>query len=102
MHKCCGLAAGLLAWFLMFPPPVYPPELDASGKYKINAAAPMSQWIRVQTLDTEDACRAELLKKPRLHKCVASNDPALNASAPAAAGAPSTSTLSGAAGMHMQ
>jgi len=102
MRKYCALAPVLISWLLMFPPPVYPPVLDAAGRYKINTAAPMSQWIRVETLDSEDACRAVLKTKPRLHQCVASDDPSLKSPAQAAAGAPSTSTLSGAAGMHMQ
>jgi hypothetical protein len=94
----------LISWFLMLPPPAFPPVQDASGNYKTNSAAPMSQWRKLNTLESEDACKAQLkLKKtPSSYKCVASDDPALTASAPAAAGAPSTSTVSGAAASHMQ
>ena len=94
----------LVSWYLMLPPPVFPPVPDASGNYKMNTAAPMSQWIKFKTLESEDACKAQLKSKkaPSSYKCVASDDPALTASAPAAAGGPSTSTVSGAAASHMQ
>ena len=104
MRKCYATALVLISWFLMLPPPAFPPVQDASGNYKTNSAAPMSQWRKLNTLESEDACKAQLkLKKtPSSYKCVASDDPALTASAPAAAGAPSTSTVSGAAASHMQ
>ena len=104
MRKCYATALVLISWYLMVPPPVFPPTQDASGNYKTNSAAPISQWRKLSKLESEDACKAQLkLKKtPSSYRCVASDDPALKASAPAAAGAPSTSTVSGAAASHMQ
>jgi hypothetical protein len=92
----------LVSWYLMLPPPVFPPVPDASGNYKMNTAAPMSQWLKFKTLESEAACKAQLKKVQPFYKCLASDDPALTASAPAAAGGPSTSTVSGAAASHMQ
>jgi len=92
----------LMAWYLMLPPPVMPPVKDTSGGYKVNSAAPMSQWIKFKTLKSEDACKAQLKKVQPFYKCVQSDDPALKAHVPAPAGAPSVSTISGAAGTHMQ
>jgi len=91
----------LISWYLMLPPPVFPPVKDASGDYKMNAAAPMPQWLKFKTLESEAACKAQLKKMPSFYKCVKSSDPALTASAPppAAASAP---TVSGAAANHMQ
>jgi hypothetical protein len=43
-----------------------------------------------------------LKKVQPFYKCVSSDDPALKAHVPAPAGAPSVSTLSGAAAAHMQ
>ncbi len=104
MRKCYATALVLIAWYLMLPPPVFPPVQDASGNYKMNTAAPMSQWLKFKTLDSEAACQAQLKKVQPFYKCVKSDDPALTASAPApaAAGGPGTSTVSGAAAGHMQ
>jgi hypothetical protein len=102
MRKCYATALVLISWFLMLPPPVYPPVKDVSGNYKMNSAAPMSQWLTFKTLKSEDACKAKLKKVQPFYKCVSSDDPALKKHTPAAAGAPSISTLSGAAAGHMQ
>jgi hypothetical protein len=102
MRKCYATAIVLISWYLMLPPPVFPPVKDAAGDYKMNTAAPMSQWLKFKTLKSEAACKAQLKKVQPFYKCVASDDPALKKPAPAAAGAPSTSTVSGAAGAHMQ
>jgi hypothetical protein len=92
----------LMAWYLMLPPPVMPPVKDASGDYKMNSTAPMSQWLKFKTLRSEEACQAQLKKVQPFYKCVSSDDPALKVHVPAPAGAPSISTISGAAGAHMQ
>jgi hypothetical protein len=102
MRKCYAAPLVLISWFLMLPPPIMPPVKDASGDYKVNTTAPMSQWIKFKTLKSEDACKAQLKKVQPFYKCVSSDDPALKAQHPAAAGAPSVSTISGAAGSHMQ
>ncbi|MGH7925804.1 MAG: hypothetical protein ACREQH_14565 [Candidatus Binatus sp.] len=102
MRKCYPVALVLISWLLMLPPPVFPPAKDAAGEYKMNTAVPMSQWLKFKTFKSEDGCKARLKKMPSFYKCVASDDPALKKPAPGAAGAPSTSTLSGAAGGHMQ
>jgi hypothetical protein len=92
----------LMTWYLMLPPPVMPPVKDAAGDYKMNSTAPMSQWLKFKTLNSEEACQAQLKKVQPFYKCVSSDDPALKAHVPAPAGAPSISTISGAAGAHMQ
>ncbi len=102
MRKCYATALVLISWYLMLPPPVFPPVKDASGDYKMNTTAPMSQWIKFKTLESEAACKAQLKKVQPFYKCVPSDDPALKKPARAAAGAPSISTISGAAGAHMQ
>ena len=102
MRKCFATSLVLIGWFLMLPPPIMPPVKDAAGDYKVNTTAPMSQWIKFKTLKSEDACKAQLKKVQPYYKCVSSDDPALKKHTPAAAGAPSISTISGAAGGHMQ
>jgi hypothetical protein len=102
MRKCYATALVLIAWFLMLPPPVMPPVKDAAGDYKMNTTVPLSQWLRYKTLATQHDCKAALKEMPSFYKCVASDDPALKKPAPGAAGAPSTSTISGAAASHMQ
>ena len=102
MRKCFATSLVLIGWFLMLPPPIMPPVKDASGDYKVNTTAPMSQWLKFKTLKSEDACKAQLKKVQPYYKCVSSDDPALKKHTPAAAGAPSISTISGAAGGHMQ
>ena len=102
MRKCYATAMVLMAWYLMLPPPVMPPVKDASGGYQVNSAAPMSQWLKFKTLKSEDACKAQLKKVQPFYKCIASDDPALKAHVQAPASAPSISTISGAAGAHMQ
>jgi len=102
MRKCYAAPLVLISWFLMLPPPVYPPVKDASGDYKMNTTAPMSQWLKFKTLKSEQTCKAQLKKVQPFYKCVSSDDPALIHHTPAAASAPSISTISGAAGAHMQ
>jgi hypothetical protein len=102
MRKCYATAMVLMAWYLMLPPPVMPPVKDASGDYKVNSAAPMSQWLKFKTVKSEEACKAQLKKLLPFYRCVSSDDPALKAHVGAPAGAPSVSTMSGAAGAHMQ
>src|SRR5260221_9259086 len=102
MRKCYAATLMLISWFLMMPPPVFPPTKDASGDYKMNTTAPMSQWLKFKTVKSEEACKAQLKKVLPYYKCVSSDDPALKKPAPGAAGAPSISTLSGAAAGHMQ
>ena len=102
MRKCFATSLVLISWFLMLPPPIMPPVKDAAGDYKVNTTAPMSQWIKFKTLKSEDACKAQLKKVQPYYKCVSSDDPALKKHIPAAASAPSISTISGAAGGHMQ
>jgi hypothetical protein len=102
MRKCFATSLVLISWFLMLPPPIMPPVKDASGDYKVNTTAPMSQWLKFKTLKSEDACKAQLKKVQPFYKCVPSDDSALKAHVPAPAGAPSVSTISGAAGAHMQ
>ena len=103
MRKCYVTSLVLISWFLMLPPPVFPPVKDAGGDYKMNTAAPMSQWIKFKAFKSEQACKAQLKEVQPFYKCVASDDPALKAhAAPVPASAPSVSTISGAAGAHMQ
>jgi len=102
MRKCYATSLVLISWFLLMPPPVFPPVKDASGDYKMNATAPISQWLKFKTLKSEQACKAQLKKVQPYFKCVASDDPTLKNHAPAPASAPSISTISGAAGAHMQ
>ena len=102
MRKCYATAVVLISWFLMLPPPVMPPVKDAAGEYKMNTSVPMSQWLKYKTFKSEDGCKARLKQVPAFYKCVASDDPALKKSAAEATGAPGTSTMSGAAGAHMQ
>jgi hypothetical protein len=102
MRKCFATSLVLISWFLMLPPPIMPPVKDASGDYKVNTTAPMSQWLKFKTLKSEDACKAQLKKVQPFYKCVSSDDPALKAHVPAPASAPSVSTISGTAGAHMQ
>ncbi len=102
MRKCYATALVLISWYLMLPPPVFPPVKDASGNYKMNSAAPISQWLKFKTLESENDCKAQLKKMPSFYKCVKSGDPALKPPAKAAAGGPSASTASGAAASHTQ
>jgi hypothetical protein len=67
----------LMSWYLMLPPPVMPPVKDASGGYKVNGAAPMSQWLKFKMLKSEEACKAKLKQVQPFYKCVPSDDPAL-------------------------
>lgn len=98
MRKCCVAAVVLISWFVMLPPPVFPPVKDAQGHYKMNSTLPLSQWLKYKTYDSEEACRAELKQLQPFYRCIRSDDPALKGRA---AGAPSTSTVTGAAGSHM-
>jgi|SRR5208282_4273958 len=99
MRKCYATALLLTAWYLMLPPPIMPPVKDASGDYKMNTAAPISEWLKFKTFKSEDGCKARLKKMPDFYKCIASYDTALKPAAQAAS-APSASTASGAAGNH--
>jgi hypothetical protein len=60
MRKCYATSMVLISWFLLMPPPVFPPVKDASGDYKMNTTAPMSQWLKFKTLKSERACKAQL------------------------------------------
>src|ERR1700722_15968786 len=100
MRKCYATAMVLMAWYLMLPPPVFPPVKDAAGDYKMNSTAPLSQWLKFKTLKSEEACEAALKKVQPFYKCIPSDDPALKAHVPTPASAPSISTISGAAGAH--
>ncbi len=102
MRKCFATSLVLISWFLLMPPPVFPPVKSASGDYKMNTTAPISQWLKFKTLKSEEACKAQLKKVQPYFKCVASDDPALMHHVPAPASAPSISTISGAAAAHMQ
>jgi hypothetical protein len=102
MRKCYATSLVLISWFLLMPPPIFPPVKSASGDYKMNLAAPISQWLKFKTLKSEEACKAQLKKVQPYFKCVASDDPALIHQAPAPAGAPSISTISGAGATHVQ
>jgi hypothetical protein len=102
MRKCYATSLVLISWLLLMPPPVYPPVKDASGDYKMNTTAPMSQWLKFKTLKSEQACQAQLKKVQPFYKCLASDDASLKTHAPAPGSAPSISTISGAAGAHMQ
>jgi hypothetical protein len=97
MRTCYTTALVLAAWFLMQPPPAFPPVLDPSGNYKLNSTAPLTQWVKFNTFESEQACVAQLQRMPPFYKCIASYDPALKQPA----GAPITSTLTGAIG-HVQ
>lgn len=101
MRKCYATTIVLMSWYLMLPPPMFPPVKEASGDYAVNAKAPLSQWLAFKKLGSEGACKAELKQMPPYYRCVSSSDPALKrASRPKSA--PSTSTAAGAAGAHMQ
>ncbi len=101
MRKCYATALLLTMWYLMLPPPVMPPVKDAAGDFKMNTAAPMFQWFKYKTYQSQPECTAALTQLPSFYKCVASNDPALKKPAPAAAGAPSTATMSGGSASQM-
>ncbi len=97
MRTCYATPLLLAAWFLMQPPPAFPPVQDAAGNYELTNAAPLTQWVKFKTFESEQACVAQLQRMPPFYKCIASDDPALKQ----AAGAPITSTLTGAIG-HAQ
>ena len=98
MRKCYAMAIVLIGWYLMLPPPKFPPVKTASGDFAVNAKAPLTQWHTVKTLGSESDCKALLKTKARYYRCVASDDPALKRPK----SAPSTSTAAGAVGSHMQ
>jgi hypothetical protein len=99
MRKCYAAAVVLLSWFVMFPPPVFPPVKDAAGHYKMNSTVPVSQWLKFKTVDSEAACKAELKHLQPFYRCFRSDDPRLKKSMESHA-APSVSTVSGAVGGH--
>ena len=95
------MAIALMGWYLMLPPPKFPPVKTASGDFAVNVKAPLTQWHTLKTLGSESDCKALLKTKAPYYRCVASDDPALKrASRPKSA--PSTSTAAGAVGSHMQ
>jgi hypothetical protein len=101
MRKYFAMAIVLISWYLMLPPPKFPPVKESYGGYAVNAKAPLSQWLTLKTLGSESDCKALLKTKAPYYRCVASDDPALkHASRPKSA--PSTSTAAGAVGSHMQ
>jgi hypothetical protein len=101
MRKCYAIAMVLMTWYLMLPPPVFPPVKDADGNYAVNPKAPLPQWLTFQKYSSQGDCKERKKTMPSYYRCVASNDPALKrASRPKSA--PSTSTATGAAGSHMQ
>src|SRR5271169_4681342 len=100
MRKCYPAALALISWYLMLPPPIMPPVKDASGDYKVNTTAPISEWLKFKTFKSEESCKARLKKLPDFYKCIASYDTALKPAAPAPAAAPSSPTAAGAAGNH--
>jgi hypothetical protein len=100
MRKYFAMAIVLTGWYLMLPPPKFPPVKTASGGYEVNANAPLSQWHTFKTLGSESDCKALLRTKAPYYRCVASDDPALKHASPKSA--PSTSTAAGAVGAHMQ
>jgi hypothetical protein len=102
MRKCYATALVLISWYLMLPPPVFPPVKDTSGNYQVNSSAPLYQWLKFKTFKSEDVCKSRLKKMPPYYKCIADYDTALKPPANAAAAAPSTSTAAGAAASHMQ
>ena len=101
MRKYFAMAIVLMGWYLMLPPPQFPPVKEASGDYAVNVKAPLSQWHTAKTLASESECKTLLKKKASYYRCVASDDPALK-SASKPKSAPSTSTAAGAVGSHMQ
>ena len=101
MRKCCVTAIVLITWYLMLPPPVFPPIKTADGDYAVNSKAPLSQWLTFKKLGSQGECKAQLKTMPSFYRCVASNDPALKRAANPKS-APSTSTAAGAVGTHMQ
>ena len=96
MRKCYATALVLSAWYLMLPPPMFPPVQDASGNYKMNSTAPISQWLKLKTFSSEESCKAQMKKMQPYYKCIASYDTALKPATP-----PTTSTVTGAVG-HVQ
>jgi hypothetical protein len=90
-----------MSWYLMLPPPVFPPVKQPNGDFAVNAKAPLSQWLTLKTLASENQCKAELKKKQPYYRCVSSDEPSLKPIAKPKS-APSTSTAAGAIGTHMQ
>jgi len=78
-----------------------PPVKDTSGDYKMNSTAPLSNGSSSKP-SSPKKLRAALKKVQPFYKCIPSDEPALKAHVTAPASAPSISTLSGAAGAHMQ
>src|SRR5258708_5084206 len=101
MRKCYATAIVVMSWYLMLPPPMFPPVKTGSGDFEVNAKAPLSQWLTIKKLDSQGQCKAELKTKPAFYRCVSSDEPSLKAVAKPNA-APSTSTAAGAIGTHMQ
>ena len=101
MRKCYTTAIVLISWYLMLPPPVFPPVKTADGDFAVNSKAPLSQWLTLKKLSSQSACKAKLKTMPSFYRCVSSDDPALKRAAKPKS-APSTSTAAGAVGTHMQ
>ena len=101
MRKCYALTIVLMSWYLMLPPPIFPPVKQPNGDFAVNAKAPLSQWLTLKTLGSQSQCKSELKKMPSYYRCVSSGEPSLKCVAKPH-GAPSTSTAAGALGTHMQ
>ena len=102
MRKCYATAIVLISWYLMLPPPMFPPVKTAGGDYAVNSKAPLSQWLTLKKLDSQSQCKAQLKTMPSFYRCVSSDDSALKKTAVKPKSAPSTSTAGGAIGTHMQ
>jgi hypothetical protein len=101
MRKCFSAAIVLMTWYLMLPPPIFPPVKQPNGDFAVNVKAPFSQWLTLKTFATQSQCKAELKHKQPYDRCVSSDEPSLKQIAKPEA-APSTSTAAGAIGTHMQ
>ena len=101
MRKCYATAIVLMSWYLMLPPPVFPPVKTADGDYAVNSKAPLSQWLTLKKLGSQSECKAQLKTMPSFYRCVSSDDAALKRAAKPKS-APSSSTAAGAIGTHMQ
>ena len=103
MRKCYATAIVLISWYLMLPPPMFPPVKTAEGDFAVNSKAPLSQWLTLKKLNSQSECKAKLKTMPSFYRCVSSDDPALKKKTAAKPkSGPSTSTATGAIGSHMQ
>jgi hypothetical protein len=102
MRKCYATAIVLISWYLMLPPPIFPPVKTSDGDYAVNSKAPLSQWLTLKKLSSQSECKAKLKTMPSFYRCVSSDDPGLKKTAAKPKSGPSTSTATGAVGTHMQ